>query len=610
MNDSEIQEIALPSPVAWCLDDNRSDTQNDATWPADPADEKICAMPGDLYYGDNLFVLRKWIDDGSIDLVYLDPPFNSQRSYNQIFKGSAAQERVFKDYWEWDDAADAAYREVVGASSKAPRALIALLEALHRTLAHEKDTLAYLSMMTCRLLEMHRVLRQTGVLFLHCDPTASHYLKLVLDAIFGGQCFQNEIIWQRTPSKALTTRRLPNNHDVILYYSKGDQGTWNDDATFVPYDADDLDEKTDEKYAQRDASGRRYQLTSLINPNPNRPNLTYEFLGVTRVWRWTRERMQAAFDQGLVVQPRPGSVPRFKRYLDQQKGKPLGDVWTDIPPLNSQAKERLGFPTQKPVALLERIISAVTNPGDVVLDPFCGCGTTIEACERLRRAWIGIDVAPRAVDIIRDRLARIGVSPNVLGWPMDIDGAKRLAHDDKIGFQRWAVFMAGGRMPDGRKYKGGADGGIDGEILFEDGGRTWRAVVSVKGGGVKADDVRVLRNVVIDNRADMGVLLSMEEPTKGMRDVARDGGFVTASNGMEFRKIQLLTAAQLLRRELPELPGRNVTPESARPGPKKGQTLPLPFGRVPTTARGPVKSRPPSAPSRGAVAHGRGRRQP
>jgi len=237
--------------------------------------------------------------------------------------------------------------------------------------------MAYLAMMAPRLVELRRVLKETGCVFLHCDPAASHYLKLLMDAVFGADNFRNEIIWQRTLSKGLTTRALPDNHDVILSYQKTDKGMWHPDVMCQPYDLDDLDAKTLQKYSQKDSAGRRYQLTSLLNPNPDRPNLTYEFLGITRVWRWTKDRMQAAYDAGLIVQPRPGAVPRFKRYLDEQRGKPLGDVWTDIPPLNSQAIERLGYPTQKPEALLERIIAGSSSEGDTVLDPFCGCGTTI-----------------------------------------------------------------------------------------------------------------------------------------------------------------------------------------------------------------------------------------
>ena len=272
--------------------------------------------------------------------------------------------------------------------------------------AHGKGMKSYLIMMAVRLLEMRRILKPTGSIFLHCDPTASHYLKALTDAIFGAGNFRNEIVWTRTLAKALMTKRLPANHDVLFSYQMTDQAVWNADATFVAYDPENLDEKTAAKYRHREKDGRLYRLDNLINPNKNRPNLTYEFLGVTRVWRWTRERMQAAYEAGLVVQRKPGGVPQLKRYLDEQKGRPLGDVWSDIPPINSQAQERIGYPTQKPLALLERIIKASSNKGDIVLDPFAGCATACVAAERLQRQWVGIDLSPLAAKLVKSRLRK------------------------------------------------------------------------------------------------------------------------------------------------------------------------------------------------------------
>jgi len=318
-----------------------------------------------LYFGDNLQWLedRKEFPDSSIDLVYLDPPFNSNADYNVLFREpsgqvSQAQFHAFTDTWSWADAAETYHAFIDNCPNVA---VVEMMEAFHSFLKNS-PMMAYLAMMAPRLVELHRVLKPTGSLYLHCDPTASPYLRTLLDNILGAENLRNEIIWQRTPSKGLMTRRLARNHDVILSYQNSDEAKWNEKAVFTRYEVNELDEKTDEKYSQRDPEGRRYQLTSLINPNQNRPNLTYEFLGVTRVWRWTKERMQEAYDQGLIIQTAPGRVPRFKRYLDEQRGKPLGDVWTDIAPINSQAQERLGYPTQKPQALLERIIGASTNP--------------------------------------------------------------------------------------------------------------------------------------------------------------------------------------------------------------------------------------------------------
>lgn len=541
---------------------------------------------GTLYYGDNLKILRQYLKDESVDLIYLDPPFNSKRDYNVIYKEpddseSAAQKRAFTDSWRWDFAADAAYRRLTGIGAEErgiPARLVTVIEAL-RTALGTTDMLAYIVMMAERLVELRRVLKPTGLLYLHCDPTASHYLRLVLDCVFGVERFQNEIVWQRTPSKALSTQRLPNNHDVILVYRKGATGTWHDEEMFQRYDTYKLDEKTNAKYSQRDESGRRYQLTSLINPNSDRPNLTYEFLGVTKVWRWTKERMLEAYRSGLVVQPRPGAVPRFKRYLDEQKGKPICDVWSDIAPLNSQAKERTGWSTQKPLALLERIISASSNPGDTVLDPFCGCGTTIEAAQKLGRKWIGIDITHLAIDIIKDRLETLAPGRDdlytVIGEPVDVESARKLAEEDPEEFQRWAVPFIGARhMGDGPgagTFKRGRDRGVDGIIRFQDDPAepSKRIIVSVKAGQrLGPAMVRDLRGTMEREGAPIGVLLTMYEPTKDMRlEAAHAGAWrsKTFNIDREYPRIQIITIAEAFGGKRPMFPGEDRTRRSSRP---------------------------------------------
>jgi adenine specific DNA methylase Mod len=509
-----------------------------------------------LYYGDNLPVLRENIERESVDLIYLDPPFNSQANYNVLFKNptgeqSRAQIEAFEDTWHWGEEAERAFDETVtGWNTDASELLRAL-----RTFLKENDMMAYLCMMAVRLLELHRVLKPTGSLYLHCDPTASHYLKLLLDAIFGPEKFQNEIIWQRTISKGLMTRRLPTNHDVILSYRRGDQTTWNPDSIFTPYDLGNLDEKTAGKYSHSDPDGRLYQLDNLINPNANRPNLTYEFLGITRVWRWTRERMQAAYDAGLVIQPSPKSVPRFKRYLDEQRGKPFGDVWSDVPPINSQAQERLGYPTQKPQALLERILSISSNKGDVVLDPFCGCGTTVHAAQKLKREWMGIDITHLAISLIEKRLkdAFPGIKYQVHGTPKDLEGARALSAQDKYQFQWWAVSLVNA-VPFGGKKKG-ADSGIDGLIYFKPEGKTTeKAIVSVKGGdNVNVAMVRDLAHVVDREKAKIGVFITLAESTAPMRTEAVKAGYYETMYG-KYPKIQILTIADLFGGKQPNIP--------------------------------------------------------
>ena len=503
-----------------------------------------------LYYGDNLDVLKRHIPAESVDLVYLDPPFKSDQDYNVLFaehsgQRSASQIKAFEDTWRWDQGAARAYEDTVEAGGRVAEAMRAI-----RTFLGESDMMAYLAMMAPRLVELRRVLKPTGSIFLHCDPTASHYLKLLMDAAFGPANFRNEIIWQRTVSKGLMTKRLPTNHDVLLSYQVSAAATWNIDAAFTPYDPDDLPEKTQQKYSMRDPDGRPYQLTSLINPNANRPNLTYEFLGVTRVWRWTRARMQAEYEKGLVVQPGPGKVPRFKRYLDTQRGVPFGDVWTDIPPLNAQAQERLGYPTQKPEALLDRIVQISTQEGDRVLDPFCGCGTTVSTAQRLNRRWVGIDITHLAITLIKHRLLSAfgkAATFGVVGEPVSLPDAEALAKSDAYQFQWWALGLVGARPTEQKK---GADRGIDGRLFFHDeniGGKTKQIILSVKAGGVTVAHLRDLRGVLDREKAEIGVLISLEEPTAPMRKEAASAGFYESG---EWRKkhprLQLLTIGQIL----------------------------------------------------------------
>ena len=505
-----------------------------------------------LYYGDNLQVLRDYIPDASVDLIYLDPPFNSRQDYNVLFaekdgSRSASQITAFKDSWEWNHEAESAFQDVVEGGGRVADAMRAF-----RTLLGGSDMLAYLAMMAPRLIELRRVLKPTGSIYLHCDPTASHYLKLLLDGVFGAQMFRNEIIWRRGTPKGHAYTRFASSHDTILFCNKGEVPIWNQDAAFVSYDLDDLDEKTNEKYASLDEHGRRFQLTSLLNPNHNRPNLNYEFMGVTRTWRWTRERMQEAADQGLIVQPKPGGVPRFKRFLDEQKGKPIGDIWDDITPINSQAQERLGYPTQKPEALLERILRASSNEGDVVLDPFCGCGTTVQVAQKLNRRWVGIDITHLAIGLIKTRLddahgPDIRKTYTVIGEPTDVAGAEQLALENKYQFQYWALGLCGARPTEG--IKKGADRGIDGRLFFHEAhvSESRQIIFSVKGGmNVGVSEVRDLIGVLQREKAEMGVYISFAEPTKPMQKEAAEAGFYTSADGSRYPRLQLLTIKGLI----------------------------------------------------------------
>lgn len=534
-----------------------------------------------LYYGDNLDVMRRYIADESVDLVYLDPPFNSNADYNVLFAEhsgdrAAAQIKAFEDTWTWDADSARAYEEIVeqgGAISETMQAF--------RQMLGGSDMLAYLAMMGPRLVELHRLLKSTGSLYLHCDPTASHYLKLLLDSIFNPRHFRNEIIWRRTTSKAHNKVRFSRAHDVILVYTKSSIATFN--LLYVKH----REEYLDSHYSQvEEETGRRYTLGDLLNPNKNRPNLTYEFppgSGNVKVWRWTKDRMMDAYDKGLILIPERGGVPRFKRYLDEQHGTPMTDSWDDISQINSQAQERLHYPTQKPEALLHRILSASSNPGDTVLDPFCGCGTTISVAEQLGRAWIGIDITHLAIGLIKHRLQEqfgpaIAKTYRVIGEPVSLPDAARLAHDDPFQFQAWALGLVGAR----KEIAKGADRGIDGVIYFHDDpkGKAKRIILSVKAGAnVNVSMVRDLVGTVTREKADLGVLLTFTKPTKPMETEAADGGFYTSPMGGRHPKIQVLTIEELLAGKGIDYPTRSqradLTFKKARRIVSAVQALPL-----------------------------------
>ena len=507
--------------------------------------------PNTLYYGDCLDWMRQW-EDACVDLIYLDPPFNSNTDYNILYSatgGGQAQYRAFQDTWRWDEAAADRYGMYANAVGRPAHWAIV---GLHGVLG-DSGIMAYLTYMAERLEEMRRLLKPTGSVFLHCDPVASHSLKLLMDAVFGQENFRNEVVWQRTLAKSLTRRQLPSNHDIILSYQKGPSANWNMDSAFVPYDRNALDARTASKYNHRDSAGRLYRLDSLINPNPNRPNLTYEFLGVTRVWRWTKERMQAAYDEGLVIQTRPGAVPQLKRYLDEQRGRPLGDIWNDIPPLNSQAKERLGYPTQKPLALLDRIISLSSNPEDIVLDPFCGCGTAIEAAHRLNRRWVGIDISSFAIDLTIEKRLKDKTTPT-RGIPFDLESARKLATEQPFSFETWAVTRIPGFAPNTRQM---ADGGVDGRATLADrpdADDSLLALAQVKGGRFSLSALRDFIGVVDRDKAALGCYITLDPVTSAeARAAVANAGTVRVA-GYDYRRVQLWSIDEYFQGRLPQMP--------------------------------------------------------
>ena len=516
-------------------------------------------MVNSLYFGDNLKVLREHVADESVDLVYLDPPFNSNATYNVLFKApdgqqSQSQIEAFDDTWHWTDSAEEAYWQVLrGPNSDAAK----MLEAM-RAFLGENDMMAYLAMMAIRLIELHRVLKPTGSLYLHCDPTASHYLKILLDAVFGVRFYRSEIVWKRSTSHGNVGTNYGALTDTIFFYSKTGAYTWN--QQFSAYSPE-----YELRFNMRDEDGRRWQSVSLRNPGV-RPNLHYLYTaadGKTYTphpngWAVGRERMEQYDRESRLHFPsKEGGQLRLKQYLDEREGTKLQNIWDDIPAINSQAQERLGYPTQKPVALLERIVAASSNPGDVVLDPFCGCGTTVHAAQKLGRSWIGIDVTPLAINLIRRRLGEAFGSDakfRVVGLPQDLDGAKALFEQDPHAFQLWAVSL----IPDAQPWKGGkkgADTGIDGQVYFRtEKSESHRGMISVKGG--KHVGVAMLRDfahVVDREKAAMGFFLTLTPPTRDMETEAVKAGFFETDRG-RYRKIQILTIEQMLAGHRPEMP--------------------------------------------------------
>lgn len=506
-----------------------------------------------LYYGDNLDILQRYIKDESIDLVYLDPPFNSNANYNVLFaqkdgSQSSAQIQAFEDTWQWDQNAIQTYTREVEKGGPVADALRAF-----NLILGDSNMMAYLTMMAPRLQELRRVLKSTGSLYLHCDPTASHYLKVLLDMVFGAENFRNEITWKRK------TGRGESNHkssrfgvctDILLFYSKSENSIFNSQFNF---DAEGYKEYVNKFFRFTDENGRIYRVDNLASPSP-RPNLRYDYKGFkppANGWAISREKMEEWDLEGRLYFPKdPNGRIQRKRYLDELKGKPVQNLWDDIEMISSQSAERMGYPTQKPLSLLERIINASSNPGDVVLDPFCGCGTAIAAAQKLGRKWIGIDITHLAIGLIKRRMEDAfgdSLKYEVIGEPTTLDDAKSLAEQDKYQFQWWALGLVGARPADQKK---GADHGIDGRLYFHDdnSGKTKQVVLSVKGGQhVNVSHIRDLKGVLEREKAEIGVYICIEEATKPMRAEAAEAGFYHSDTwNRDYPKVQILTIAELL----------------------------------------------------------------
>ncbi len=520
------------------------------------------AWKNTLYYGDNLNILREYLARESVDLIYLDPPFNSNRSYNVLFKDesgqdSEAQLTAFGDTWHWDASAEETYHELV--NNAAPH-IVTMLGALRDVLGANQMT-AYLVMMTARLIELHRVLKPTGSLYLHCDPTASHYLKIVMDTVFRAENFRNEIIWKRTSSHN-DSKKWGAVHDVIFFYTKSAQFKWN--GVFTEHNP----EYVEDFYHYKDERGL-YRHDHIIRSASmgTRPNLTYEYKGYTPEWGWRviKEKLVQLDMEDRIHWSSTGR-PYLKRYLHEQKGTPIKSVITDIPPIGPQAQEKLGYPTQKPVELLERILQASSNEDDVILDPFCGCGTTIHAAQKLNRRWIGIDITHLAIALQKYRLKdAFGLVEKqdyqVIGEPEDVAAAHQLAQDDRYQFQWWALSLIQAQPVGGdtgsKQGKKGADKGIDGIISFLDDpkNKPKKLIVQVKSGKVKSGDIRDLVGVIDAENAAMGVFLTLEAPSKDMQKAAVSAGFYHSPNwNKDYPRLQILTIESLLAGATVQMP--------------------------------------------------------
>jgi DNA modification methylase len=489
-----------------------------------------------LYYGDNLDVLRRYIKDETVDLIYLDPPFKSDATYNVLFAEqngtrAAAQVKAFEDTWQWDRTAARAFTEVVESGGKVSQVMQSFW-----TFLGGSDMLAYLAMMAPRLVELRRVLKPTGSIYLHCDPTASAHLRLLMDAVFGPEFFRNDIIWHYTGWNKKLNDHFERRSDNLLFYGKGPNQLFHSYAR--PWESPKEYVSVRKQKIRYEKSGRAYVLSDA------------------------------------------GGGRRVKRYLDEAMatGAYVDNVW-DIDKLTSSSKERLGYPTQKPEALLERIIKASSNEGDLVLDPFCGCGTTIAVAQRLNRRWIGIDITHLAVTLIKHRLRdafgdNIKETYRVIGEPVSLPDAETLAKQDPYQFQWWALGLVGARPVEQKK---GSDKGIDGRLYFHDekeGGKTKQIILSVKAGHTGVAHIRDLRGVIERENAEIGVLITMEEPTQQMRAEAADAGFYHSPGwNKNYPKLQILSVSDLLAGKGIDMPPLHQVNKTFKKAPKaKGKS--------------------------------------
>ena len=546
-------------------------------------------MTNTLYYGDNLDILRQHVGDESVDLVYLDPPFNSNANYNVLFKErsgeeSPAQIKAFTDTWEWTQESERTFEQEIVLNPETPPNVKDMITAFRQFIG-SNAMMAYLVMMTPRLVELHRVLKPTGSIYLHCDPTASHYLKLLMDGIFDPGYFRSEINWRRTNAHndaKQGRRQYGNVRDTIFFYTKGAKWTWN--WLYTEYDNQYIDSFY--KFTEQD-SGRRYRMDDLTAAKPG-GDTSYEWrVKRPRGGDWeadlTNEHTQPVAGGNTKACCRTGvgtgRTPRTEWLQCPRKGawsmpkqvrRTISAIWTKCPASRCRtigvtyarppSRSPWATPPRKPQALLERIIQASSNEGDVVLDPFCGCGTAVAAAEKLKRRWTGIDVTHLAVALMKNRLKTAfdivpGRDYEVVGEPADVGSARALAEQDRYQFQYWAMSLLEAFPRE--QGKRGADRGIDGVVYFIDGPRRspQKAIVQVKSGKVSSPLIRDLKGTVEREKAALGLFITLEEPTRDMRTEAVSAGFYHSDVWQrDFPKVQIRTVAELLDGRAFELP--------------------------------------------------------
>ncbi len=552
------------------------------------------STPNKIFYGDNLQNLRKFIRDETVDLCYIDPPFNSKRNYNQIYNNigqeDRAQAQAFVDTWTWDRHAEECFEQILSNENGVQTTQsIALIAGLKSVLG-KGALFAYLVSMTVRIAEIHRTLKPTGSFYLHCDDAADSYLRLVCDSIFvpqGGD-FKNEIIWKRTTAHS-DANRFGRNADRIHFYTKSNKYTFK--SLHSAYDEIYLDKN----YRDKDAKGH-FMSDNLTGAGTTKGGSDVEWKGYkpsNRGRHWaipvqpvvelvgkekaasmtTEEKLNLLYANGLIFLTKNGT-PRFKRYLDLTKGVALQEIWADINPISAQAQERLGYPTQKPEALLERIITASSNEGDTVLDAFCGCGTSVVVAERLKRRWIGIDITYQSIALVLKRLED-SFGKDVLntielsGVPRDMESVKALVNkqDDRVRkeFEKWAVLTYSNNRAVINE-KRGADKGVDGVAYVATARDEFKPVIlSVKSGHVNSAVIRDLRGVIEREAAASGILITLETPSKPMLAEAREAGQFTSDYVAALDRLQIVTVQEILDgRRIPVQVNAEVAKRAAR----------------------------------------------